>query len=155
MLFSPVFAKLQPRTIPPACPGPAGEPRSAAVQPPQPNLCRNPSRINTCKSITKQTTLTIFRMNTYEKQGVGGILLAIYLTTSEDQAAGRCWGSSSFLAKAATMGLVRPFTSFRVNLHGRPEWRIGGVPYLQKVAMRRGPWLTRARAKPGPGKRPL
>ncbi len=29
-------------------------------------------RINTCKSVTKQTTLTIFRMNTYKKQGEGG-----------------------------------------------------------------------------------
>jgi hypothetical protein len=29
-------------------------------------------RINTCKSVSKQTTLTPFRMNTYEKQGGGG-----------------------------------------------------------------------------------
>ena len=29
-------------------------------------------RINTCKSVSKQRTLTIFRMNTYEKQGEGG-----------------------------------------------------------------------------------
>src|SRR6266436_1889274 len=28
--------------------------------------------INTCKSVSKQTTLTPFRMNTYEKQGGGG-----------------------------------------------------------------------------------
>jgi hypothetical protein len=28
-------------------------------------------RINTCKSVTKQTTLTIFRMNTYVKTGGG------------------------------------------------------------------------------------
>ena len=31
-----------------------------------------PFRINTCKSVSKQTTLTIFRMNTYKKQGEGG-----------------------------------------------------------------------------------
>ncbi len=30
-------------------------------------------RINTCKSVSKQMTLTIFRMNTYAKQGEGGI----------------------------------------------------------------------------------
>jgi hypothetical protein len=30
-------------------------------------------RINTCKSVSKQRTLTPFRMNTYEKQGGGGI----------------------------------------------------------------------------------
>src|SRR5713101_5826428 len=29
-------------------------------------------RINTCKSVSKQRTLTIFRMNTYAKQGEGG-----------------------------------------------------------------------------------
>src|SRR5229473_6362295 len=29
-------------------------------------------RINTCKSVSKQTTLTPFRMNTYEKPGGGG-----------------------------------------------------------------------------------
>ena len=29
-------------------------------------------RINTCKSVTKQTTLTSFRINTYEKPGEGG-----------------------------------------------------------------------------------
>ncbi len=32
----------------------------------------SPFRINTCKSVSKQTTLTIFRMNTYEKTGGGG-----------------------------------------------------------------------------------
>jgi hypothetical protein len=30
-------------------------------------------RINTCKSVSKQTTLTPFRMNTYEKQGGRGV----------------------------------------------------------------------------------
>jgi hypothetical protein len=33
-------------------------------------------RINTCKSVSKQTTLTPFRMNTYEKQGEGGVHLS-------------------------------------------------------------------------------
>src|SRR5713226_4303153 len=37
-------------------------------------LCNvSPFRINTCKSASKQTTLTPFRMNTYEKTGGGGI----------------------------------------------------------------------------------
>src|SRR5258708_38050857 len=31
--------------------------------------------INTCKSVTKQTTLTLFRMNTYEKHRGEGVLL--------------------------------------------------------------------------------
>jgi hypothetical protein len=33
---------------------------------------RIPFRINTCKSLSKQTTLTIFRMNTYKKPPGGG-----------------------------------------------------------------------------------
>jgi hypothetical protein len=32
----------------------------------------NPCRMNTCKSVSKQRTLTSFRMNTYEKRGGGG-----------------------------------------------------------------------------------
>ena len=32
----------------------------------------SPFRMNTCKSVSKQRTLTTFRMNTYEKQGEGG-----------------------------------------------------------------------------------
>src|SRR5712692_10448737 len=32
----------------------------------------SPFRINTCKSVSKQRTLTTFRMNTYEKRGEGG-----------------------------------------------------------------------------------
>jgi hypothetical protein len=32
-----------------------------------------PLRINTCKSVTKQTTLTISRINTYEKHGGRGV----------------------------------------------------------------------------------
>ena len=43
-----------------------------------------PFRINTCKSVSKQTTLTPFRMNTYEKRpGGGGVhfLLITFLTS--------------------------------------------------------------------------
>src|SRR6266849_10083892 len=32
----------------------------------------SPFRMNTCKSVSKQRTLTTFRMNTYEKRGEGG-----------------------------------------------------------------------------------
>src|SRR5258708_7584499 len=34
-------------------------------------------RINTCKSASKQMTLTPFRMNTYEKQGGGGVPISV------------------------------------------------------------------------------
>src|SRR5258708_4008288 len=34
-----------------------------------------PFRMNTCKSVSKQRTLTAFRINTYEKQGGGGVPL--------------------------------------------------------------------------------
>ena len=36
-------------------------------------------RINTCKTVSKQTTLTLFRINTYKKPGGGGLLLTKYL----------------------------------------------------------------------------
>src|SRR2546425_9923472 len=32
----------------------------------------SPFRINICKTVSKQTTLSTFRINTYEKQGEGG-----------------------------------------------------------------------------------
>ncbi len=34
-------------------------------------------RINTCKSVSKQKTLTIFRINTYEKRGEGGLAVPL------------------------------------------------------------------------------
>jgi hypothetical protein len=37
-------------------------------------LALTPFRINTCKSVSKQTTLTSFRINTYEKHRGGGPL---------------------------------------------------------------------------------
>jgi hypothetical protein len=45
-------------------------PTVAAFRPPLPDhfpFPPKPFRINTCKSVTKQTTLTFFRINTYEK----------------------------------------------------------------------------------------
>jgi hypothetical protein len=35
-------------------------------------LALTPFSMNTCKSVSRQSTLTTFRMNTYEKQGEGG-----------------------------------------------------------------------------------
>jgi len=35
----------------------------------------NPFRMNTCESVSKQRTLTPFRMSTYEKQGEGGAVI--------------------------------------------------------------------------------
>jgi hypothetical protein len=46
--------------------------------PPLPPLPASPVttfRINTCKSVSKQRTLTAFRMNTYEKRGGGGVMI--------------------------------------------------------------------------------
>jgi hypothetical protein len=37
-------------------------------------------RINTCKSVTKQTTLTVSRINTYEKHRGEGVLLPFWFT---------------------------------------------------------------------------
>ncbi len=58
---------------------PFPDPTVAGVCPPFSDHFLHPSkpfRINTCKSVSKQTTLTFFRMNTYEKhRGVGVLLL--------------------------------------------------------------------------------
>ena len=42
-----------------------------ALKPPTDRQKLSPFRINTCKSVSKQRTLTSFRINTYEKQGEG------------------------------------------------------------------------------------
>jgi hypothetical protein len=47
----------------------------------------NPFRINTCKSVSKQRTLTTFGMNTYEKPGGWGQL---WLTTSSTLSSRSC-----------------------------------------------------------------
>src|SRR5260370_9560534 len=44
-------------------------------------------RINTCKSVSKQTTLTPFRMNTYEKRGGGG-WRPVFLFLARDKSQG-------------------------------------------------------------------
>src|ERR1700674_66493 len=44
----------------------------------------NAFRINTCKSVTKQTTLTFFRINTYEKHRGRGVLLLTRHPTKDD-----------------------------------------------------------------------
>src|SRR5258708_7393046 len=43
-----------------------------------------PFRMNTCESVSKQRTLTTFRINTYAKQG-RGILTGIYPTSSRPE----------------------------------------------------------------------
>src|SRR5260370_28236900 len=71
LLFLPIFpsphpaspTRLAPSCALPTSSSPTFEP--SILQP------RNLFRINTCKSVSKQTTLTLFRMNTYEKQGGG------------------------------------------------------------------------------------
>jgi hypothetical protein len=71
-------------TVYPACPEPLGElrgePRSATshslIPHPRPPASSISFGINTCKSVSKQTTLTTFRINTHEKhRGVGALLL--------------------------------------------------------------------------------
>jgi hypothetical protein len=79
MLFFPVFAKLQPGRSPDLSLRPP-----TAIYAPCRYSCpitlisrfHNPFRMNTCKSVSKQTTLTIFRMNTYEKhRGWGAVMV--------------------------------------------------------------------------------
>jgi hypothetical protein len=66
----------------PACPEPGRGERAQGVEGSRPevpyaprthgNFIRNPFRINTSKSVTKQRTLNTFRINTYAKLGGGG-----------------------------------------------------------------------------------
>jgi hypothetical protein len=42
----------------------------------------NSFRINTCESVSKQRTLTPFRMNPYEKGGRGRALFWLFLLTA-------------------------------------------------------------------------
>src|SRR6266850_1833592 len=67
MLFSRVFAATQPRTVltsvPTACVPPRGSPSH-----------RNVFRINTCKSLSKQTTLTVIESHSYKKHRGWGLL---------------------------------------------------------------------------------
>jgi hypothetical protein len=68
---------LQPRRAS----GVASHPPPTTVESgPQHRAPLTPFRINTCKSVSKQTTLTIFRINTYAKPGEGGPL---YFSTVE------------------------------------------------------------------------
>src|SRR5216684_7877906 len=46
-----------------------------------------PFKINTCKSVSKQKTLTPFRMNTYEKRGGVGLLIAFLPQLEESRGA--------------------------------------------------------------------
>jgi hypothetical protein len=77
-------------TVYPACSEPLGElrgePRSAAshslIPLPSPVASSISFGINTCKSVSKQTTLTIFRINTYEKHRGEGVLLLARQTSA-------------------------------------------------------------------------
>src|SRR5258707_3977300 len=70
MLSSRVFVHTEPRSV--ASHSWTGFPHLR----PRPLTSSISLRINTCKSVSKQTTLTCFRINTYEKhRGVGVLLL--------------------------------------------------------------------------------
>jgi hypothetical protein len=75
LLFFPVFAATHSRLI-------STRPLTAICAPcrfscPITPISRlhNPFKMNTCKSVSKQMTLTTFRMNTYEKHRGRGVLL--------------------------------------------------------------------------------
>jgi len=62
VLFSCVFAATQPRTVLTSLPNACTPPRES-------NSHRNVFRINTCKSLSKQTTLTAIESHSYKKHG--------------------------------------------------------------------------------------
>jgi len=87
MLFSPVYIESHPPRN--AAFTSRMNLRDASIQPfrsAAPYGWQNPSsnlfRINTCKSVSKQTTLTIFRINTYEKHRGEGVLLLTRQTSA-------------------------------------------------------------------------
>src|SRR5258708_12970658 len=70
MLSSPVYTEAQPRR------NAAHAPSLLRARGRQNQPSSNLFTMNTCKSVSKQTTLTIFRINTYEKhRGWGQLLL--------------------------------------------------------------------------------
>jgi hypothetical protein len=84
-------------------------------------------RMNTCKSVSKQRTLTAFRMNTCEKQGEGvpssGSFIAYYLLTSLSQV----WNRPLF---STTSNLSFPQT---LSFHTHTKTPGGGVQTVHSV----------------------
>jgi hypothetical protein len=128
-------------TVYPACPEPLGElrgePRTATshslIPHPRPLASSISFRINTCKSVSKQTTLTCFRINTYEKhRGEGVLVLArnpkkdFYpegtprVLCAPDGLTGRLKDLSSFPMRESLLG---PFSlhGSRVTSHASPS----------------------------------
>src|SRR6266481_5610362 len=81
-----------------------------------PTCPRKPFRINTCKSVSKQMTLTPFRINTYEKhRGVGVLLLTTHpmrmRILSESAAADESRDLSSHPMRMRILGITFFFAS--------------------------------------------
>src|SRR5258708_4630110 len=90
-------------------------------------------RINTCKSVSKQTTLTLFRINTYEKhRGVGVLLLSTHpmrmRILSESAAADESKDLSSHPVRIAVLGSIARFL--------RLGWAYGATRDLSSHPMR-------------------
>src|SRR5258708_18707121 len=128
MLSSRVFVHTEPRSV--ASHSRTGFPHLR----PRPLTSSISFRINTCKSVSKQTTLTLFRINTYEKhRGVGVLLLTTHpmrmRILSESAAADE---SKDLSSHPTSESVLSPF-----SLHGsraRPPWRI---TFLLCVSSRR------------------
>src|SRR6266852_2745172 len=113
--------------------------RNPRARPTPPNLCRvvlgsgsklfgfsssdcksaapvSPFRMNTCKSVSKQRTLTTFRMNTCEKQGGGGT----YLRNSHDPVL------AQGVAARELLQVAEPF-----HAPARQKWKEAQLPRLQ------------------------
>src|SRR5713226_9661771 len=114
MLFFPVYMASDSRQL-------FSFPDPAVVFPSPSPHSRDPSksfRMNTCKSASKQRTLTPFRMNTYEKQGGGAYFAQFWCNVSPFR-----------INTCKSVSKQRTLTPFRMNTY---EKRGGG-----------GVWLTR------------
>src|SRR5437899_6247229 len=79
-------------------------------------FCGNvtPFRINTCKSVSKQTTLSLFRINTYEKQAGWGRGRARHSCRDRRLRSGRNYPRKSFPAISfADPHQLTPIESYR------------------------------------------
>src|SRR5258708_2033703 len=125
MLSSRVFVHTEPRSV--ASHSRTGFPHLR----PRPLTSSISFRINTCKSVSKQTTLTCFRINTYEKhRGVGVLLLTRH--PRKGVCPERPSGVKALSSHPTSESVLALF-----SLHGsraRPPWR---VTFLLCVSSRR------------------
>src|SRR5258708_25723958 len=83
----------------------------------------NPFKMNTCKSVSKQSTLTLFRINTYEKQGKRALFAQFWCNVSPFR-----------INTCKSVSKQRTLTTFRMNTYEKQGG--GGVILLTRNQMK-------------------